>query len=630
MPLPSPLHRTGRGRLAAPVLGTLLTTLVGSVLAATPATADPPEDRGKPGGDRAAFTLTLLHANDLESQLLGIDVDVDGDGTISPEEERSFGGAARFATLADQLERQATTGRPGPGAAGKRGSLLLSSGDNFLAGPEFAAGQEEGAAFHDALAMQLAGFDASAIGNHEFDFGPDVLAHFIGEFGGEMPFVSANLDVSGEPRLAELADDGTIVSRTVLKEKGERIGIVGLTTPELPTVSSPRDVEVSGDLTGLAQAQVDALEEQGIDKVILLSHLQDIDEELDLVPTLSGVDVVIGGGGGELMADPDVELIPGETAERDYPLVAEGADGAEVPVVATRGDWAYLGQLVVHFDRQGEVLGYDDEASRPVRVSGIGDDAVEPDPEVERLVTKPVSEHVAEMDDTVVAQSEVPLNGVRNDVRTRETNLGSLLADAMRWAGEQQADAYDVPAPQVGIQNGGGIRNDSVIPAGEVTELDTFDIAPFSNFVSVIPEVSRETFRQLLERGVASAPDAGGQFIQISGATFSYDVAGQAQEVDEGTGEILTPGERVQSVVLDDGTVVVEDGEVVAGSPIAVATNDFSARGGDAYPLAGLDFTPVGKTYQQALQEYLEDGLGGQVTAEDYPVGGEGRITQLP
>ena len=212
-------------------------------------------------------------------------------------------------------------------------------------------------------------------------------------------------------------------------------------------------------------------------------------------------------------------------------------------------------------------------------------------------------------------------------MRSRETNLGNLVADGLRWTGEQKAEEYGVTPPQVGIQNGGGIRNDSTLPAGEVSALDTYDVAPFSNFVAVVPEVPRETFRQLLERGVAAAPDAAGAFMQVSGVTFTYDPNGKAQVVDETSGEVLEPGERVQDVTLDDGTVVVENGEVVEGGPISVATNDFSARGGDGYPFGDLDFTSVGATYQQAVEGYLTDGLNGSVTAEQYPEGGNGRIT---
>ncbi|ASO18625.1 5'-nucleotidase [Actinoalloteichus hoggarensis] len=613
--------RPVRKRAGRALLTASLATLMMAGLAA-PAAADW-------WGDRPAYTLTVLFTNDGESQLLGVDADIDGDGTISPDEERAFGGVARTTTLMNQLRREAVIGRPDAGTAFHRGALVVSGGDNFLPGPEFAASIDKGAPYYDALAFKAMRFDATAIGNHEFDFGPEVLADFMSSFRGGTKFVGSNLDVSGEPSLTGYTRDGTLVSSHVSWQAGKPIGIIGLTTPDLPALSSPRDVEVSDDLAGIANGLAAGFERRGVKQVVLISHLQDIDNELALVPELSGVDVVVGAGGGEILADPDVELIPGDQAERGFPLVAQDRDGRDVPVVTTTGNYKYIGRVVLHFDRRGNLLGYDDAKSQPVRVSGVGDDAVRPDRRVQRTVEEPVQEYIAGLADTVVAQSEVPLDGVRDAVRTRETNLGNLLADAMVWSASGQAEEFGVPVPQVGIQNGGGIRNDSTIPAGAISELNTYDIAPFANFVSVLPEVPRDTLRQLLERGVSGAPGAAGQFIQVAGLRFEYDVAAVAQEIDANTGEILTPGERVRNVVLDDGTVLVEDGEVLEGDPIAVASNDFSARGGDGYPLGGLDFTPVGKTYQQALNEYLQDGLAGVISAEQYPVGGEGRITSI-
>ncbi|MFD2078591.1 5'-nucleotidase [Actinopolymorpha cephalotaxi] len=601
-------------------LGAVAAGLVGTV-GAGPAAAD--------SGPRTDLTLTVLHTNDDESQLVGVDGDTDGDGTIEPDETRAYGGAARYTTLWQQLRRQAETGRPAQG--GKRAVVSISGGDNYLAGPEFSASIEHGVPFYDALALSRLGLDASAIGNHEFDFGPDVFADFVASVrstgGGSFPFVSANLDVSGEPALAKYADQGVIRATTVVRERGERIGVIGLTTPELPTISSPRNVRVRTELARIANDEASALTRQGVDKIILVSHLQDIDNELALVPQLRGVDVVLGAGGGEILADSGDRLIPGDRAERGYPLWATDADGRRVPVATTTGNYKYVGQLVLRFDRAGRLLGADDEQSRPVRVAGAGTDAVVKDAWTRTHVEAPVESHLASLRETVVADSEVPLNGVRSDVRSKETNLGDLVADALVWAGARKAAEYGVPAPVVGIQNGGGLRNDAVIPAGPVTALDTYDVAPFANFVAVVPEVPRDTLRRLLERGVAAAPSAAGAFIQVSGLAFTYDVSRKAQVVNESTGEILTPGERVRDVVLDDGTVLVRDGQVVDGAPVPVATNDFSARGGDAYPLKGLDFTPVGTTYQGALRGYLEEGLSGKVRAADYPVGGEGRIT---
>jgi 5'-nucleotidase len=597
---------------------------VAALMAASLATAPAGFAHGK--ADRGPdFTLTILHNNDGESRLTGAPGNPD------------FGGVARFATLVDDLRSEATRGRPPADQAKRRGVVLLSSGDNFLAGPEFQASLDKGVPFFDSIALSRIGYDAFAIGNHEFDFGPDVLADFIDSFGRKPPqFVSANLDMSDEPRLATLADDGTIVASTIVRERGERIGVVGATTPLLPAISSPRNVKVFEDVAGLVQEQVDGLSGRGVDKIILISHLQNINEDLELIPMLRDVDVTIAGGGDELLANDDDALVPGDERATDpvteepltYPIVAADADGQDVPIVTTAGDYKYVGRLVVNFDRDGQVLSTDD-SSGPVRVSGVAPDAVEPDQRIQRDVVDPVAAFVADLAENVVAQSEVSLEGRRDPgVRTEETNLGNLLADALRDAGTDNAAEFGVAPPDVAIQNGGGIRNNSLIPPGPLTELDTFSIAPFPNFVSVVPDVPRAQFKEIVENMVSATPFADGRFGQVSGFSFSYDTTFTAQVVDN-DGNVLTPGDRVRSLVLDDGTVIVQDGQVVDGPAIAIATNDFTARGGDQYPFRGLPFTTVGVTYQQALSGYLDENLGGLVTATDYPEGGEGRIVRL-
>jgi 2',3'-cyclic-nucleotide 2'-phosphodiesterase (5'-nucleotidase family) len=140
---------------------------------------------------------------------------------------------------------------------------MVSSGDNFLAGVEFNASLEKGVPLYDAITLDLIAYDAMAIGNHEFDFGPDVLADFI--LGFTMfpaPFLSANLDVSHEPRLQALKDQGRIANSVVVNELGERIGIIGATTPRLRFISSPRNVKVNPDVAGVVQAEVDRLESE--------------------------------------------------------------------------------------------------------------------------------------------------------------------------------------------------------------------------------------------------------------------------------------------------------------------------------------------------------------------------------
>ena len=169
-----------------------------------------------------------------------------------------------------------------------------------------------------------------------------------------------------------------------------------------------------------------------------------------------------------------------------------------------------------------------------------------------------------------------------------------------------------------------------MIPPGDITTGTTWDIAPFSNFV-VVGEVPRDVFHVLLEQALDRLPGAGGQFAQVSGFTLTYDPSAPAREIarDGDCSLVGNPGERVREVVLDDGTVIVADSQVVPGDPVVLATIDFLAGGGDCYPLADIDFTKLGISYQQALANYISMDLGGTITAADYPVGGGGRIVAL-
>ena len=570
-----------------------------------------------------SFRLTILHNNDGESQLVDLGPDL-----------KDFGGVARFATVVQREKWGASSGE----GAEKSGVIRVSSGDNFLAGPEFTEGKRAGT-YYDALALDLIGYDAIALGNHDFDFGPEVLAEFIRQVSNsEAPFLSSNLDFSGEPDLQALFDEGRIAESVVVRKNGVRIGIIGATTPNLRFISSPRNVKIISDVAGEIQAEVELLEAAGVNIIVLISHLQGINAEIALVGQIDGVDVVVAGGGDELLANEGDLLVPGgEEPFGPYPIIAADMDGTEVPVVTTAGQYGYLGKLVVSFDGDGNLIDIDEEASGPIRIAG-GDnpDAVQPQPEVQTRVVEPLTALLQVMRDNVIATSQVDLEGRRSEVRSRETNQGNLMADALHWQASQRAAEYGVSSPDVAIQNGGGIRNGVVLPAGPITELDTFGMAPFSNWVTVLENISREQFKEVLENAVSRAVDGdteggSGRFAQVSGFSFEWSESGTAQVLDA-DGTVDTPGTRVRRVVLDDGTVIVDGGTLVPGTALTVATNDFLARGGDQYPYRGVRFTNLGVTYQQALATYIQDpdGLNGTVTSADYPEGGEGRINRLP
>ncbi|MEM9742786.1 MAG: hypothetical protein AAF918_08890 [Pseudomonadota bacterium] len=170
-------------------------------------------------------TLSLFHNNDGESKLLG---------------SNGFGGL-------DSFLGELNVARDAAALAGND-VLTVSSGDNFLAGLAFEASQQRvgsapagssgnGQNYDDALALAAVGYDAITIGNQEFDSGPDVLADFVTGYnnaGGSAPFISANLDFSGEASQSALAAAGSITSSTIVTgASGQAYGIIGATTENL-------------------------------------------------------------------------------------------------------------------------------------------------------------------------------------------------------------------------------------------------------------------------------------------------------------------------------------------------------------------------------------------------------------
>jgi len=589
-----------------------------------------PDNRGLISPD---LWLTVLHNNDGESKYLPL--------------SNGYAGFAPFITLLNSLKTQALT-TPTGGAA--NGFVMISSGDNILPGATLNASLALPLSqqMFDSRAMELIGYSAITLGNHDFDGNPDVLSRFISGVSvpPSGPFVSSNLTFAGEPGLLAQAMAGRLAPWTIVNVAGRQVGIVGATTTDLPFISTPRNVIVNAVLPAV-QAQVDLLTNAGIKIIIVSSHLQGLSSESALISQLRNVDAVIGGGGSEVIANASSLLVPGDTrftglpdanSQTNYPRQFRDADNRLVPLVTTAGDYKYIGRLVLGFDAAGNLVAID-ASSGPLRVAPTSQaDGVAADPTALAQVQQPVANYVAQLASTIIGFSQVPLEG-RNSgltgIRQFEQNLGNVLADSMLWAASLQAPSFNAPQPDIAIQNGGGIRNNSLIPAGNITALNTFEIAAFTNFVSIVRDVTPAELKVILETAFANAntTQSTGRFSQIAGFRVSYSLAGTRQTQNATTNAIITPGTRVRDVVLDDGTVIIRNGAPVPSArSVNIATIDFLARGGDQYPynVLGKSFTNLGILYQNSLQSYIQVQLGGLITGADYPAGGQGRIVRLP
>ncbi|MFM1829919.1 MAG: hypothetical protein RLZZ558_259 [Planctomycetota bacterium] len=562
--------------------------------------------------------LHVLHNNDGECKVLPL-----------TGAQAGFGGAARFVTLVNNLKAEADTARP-DGIA--QGWVMVSSGDNILPGINLNASINKGVPYYDSILFDLIGYSAVTLGNHDFDSNPDVLAELI-TGTSNTTFISANLDFSLEPGLFAQQVFGKLAKSEVVTVAGRPVGIVGATTESLPLISSPRNTIVN-PVAAAVQAEIDTLTAGGVGIILLSTHLQGLSSELALVPMLTGVDAVIAGGGSELLAQPTDLLVPGDVAAFPYPVTATDMGGNTVPVVTTVGDYKYVGRLVLGFDAAGNLVATDAGRSGIKRVSGVSPDAVLEDAFTQSQVVDPVQAANNALASNIIATTDVPLESRRNvngvpspqanfGVRVSDTNVGNLAADSLLWEADRIARAGNLPLPDVAIQNGGGIRLNSQLAAGNISEKYTYDQLPFTNVLTLVPAVSAAQLKEILENAVSRVSAADGRFACVSGMRVVWDATGTAQVLSgtEPPYVVTTPGTRVREVVLSDGRVLVSNGVALPTAPtVNVATIDFLAvQGGDQYPFNNMPFIRLGVTYQRAFFNYITQGLGGQIRGQDYP-----------
>jgi len=567
------------------------------------------------------YRLTILHNNDAKSKHIR-------PTTIGQED---FGGVSKLKTMYDSLKAGCL--RDGYNV------ITLSPGNNILAGPEFYISQQlpGNQYYYDSRALDFINYDAIGFGNHEFDFGPDVTARFINGFQtNQTSFVSSNLNFSPEDTLNQLLLSGRIKKYLILNVGGEKIGIIGVISPELKTLASPRNVTVDTNVVAIINSLVDTLTNQGVNKIILLSNYQGIRQDSLIIKLTRGVDIVVSGHDYEILANQNSLLVPGDEGliYGNYPLILTNSLNHPVYLVKTGPENKYIGKLSLDFNISGVITNVAPE-SGPVRIAGGSyPDAVEPNQFIETTIINPLQTSLNALASNVIGTSEVELDGQYTNIRTKETNLGNLTADAMLWKANQLATLYGAPIPDIALQNGGGIRNNNILPAGNISELTTFSILPFPNFVSIAENIPPQQFKEIMENSVSRIENIEGRFSHISGMKIIFNPYAQAQVLDN-SGNVLIPGKRIRMIRLNSGpfggTYIVFEGVVSPSAPsVSIATNDFMARGGDQYPFRQAAVTSLGVTLQQMLLSYIQQGLTGVVSAAEYPVGGEARIIEDP
>ena len=451
------------------------------------------------------ITITVLHTNDMHAHV-----------EPSSIQRKPFGGYARQATLIRKFR------------ATDPNVVVLNGGDTFQGTIYFNV--YEGIA--DVAFMNAVGYQAMAVGNHEFDKGPAALGAFIKQ--AKFPVLAANLDVSAEPALK-----GLVKPSTVIEVGGQKLGIVGAITPETPSISSPGENVKFLDLKTSVQAAVDALVAQGINKIGLVSHVG-YGGEKQLAREIKGLDFIVGGHSHTLLGKDISPNFPDSSGP--YPTVVDNPSGAKCLVVSA-WDWGkVLGRMKLHFDAEGRISSWTDAAPIPV------DETVAEDLDIASMIAafrKPIEARKSE----VVGKTDTGLT--RDSERGYfDSPMANVIADAMLEATKSQGAV-------AAFTNAGGVR--ASIEAGPITYDAAISVTPFGNTLVIIDLTGAE-LKAALEHGAANG---GGLLLPSEGTSYAVDS-------DAPNGSKVS-GVRIGGEPLD------------LSKTYRVCINSFTVAGGDAH-----------------------------------------------
>jgi len=433
--------------------------------------------------------LVILHTNDTHSRL----------------EEGSYAGMgfAKISTLVENFRSESEN------------VLVLDAGDTFHG--QTIANLVRGESV--VKIMNKIGYDAMVPGNHDFNYGQERLLEL--EEMADFTILATNVKKG----------DNSLLDAYLIKDvAGVRVAIFGLATPETTYKTHPNNVKGLDFVDPVAIARESVSELDGkADIIIALTHLgisegseytsKRIAEEVD------GIDLIVDGHSHN---DLEEGLMVNDT------------------LIVMAGEYdKNLGKVTLTLE-DGQLINKSAEL-----VSKEAANEVVEDQEIINLLAE-IKDGIEEITSVVVGNTSVILDGERENVRSKETNLGNLITDAM-------LDAVDVDCA---ITNGGGIR--SSIAAGEITKGDVITVLPFGNFL-VVKELSGSVILNAIEHAIAAYPAKEGKFPQVAGLNFIFDPSRPA-------------GERVLEIEIAGETVDYNKNYLLA-------TNDFMAAGGDGYTM---------------------------------------------
>lgn len=499
----------------------------------------------------------ILHTNDVHGRIV---------------EEKGVIGDAKLATVIEK-ERE----------KGNQTTLVVDAGDAFQGLPISNSTKGEAR----AKILNEMGYDAMAVGNHEFDFGLDEAKKYKEILN--FPLLSSNTYVNG----ARLFEAATIVDKNKDVE-GDEFVVIGVTTPETATKTHPKNVK-------------------GVTFTEPIAEVNKVIEEIQAKALAEGKDykhyVVLAHLGVDTTTPVEWRGSTLAEALSKNPLLK----GKRVTVIdghshtvesTTYGDNVTYNQTGSYLHNVGKVTYKSRQLlGNPSLIAAADAKKLEANPKIEKLVKDIKQKYDAENAIEVVSNSPVELNGDRENVRVRETNLGNVVADSLYQYGQT---GFSHPT-DIAVTNGGGLR-ETIAKGKPITKGNVIAVLPFGNTISQIQVTGQQVFdmfekslgsilqvdkagKTVLDENGQPLLEPSGGFLQISGAKVYYDTN-------------LAAGKRVLAIQVKNRATGLYE-KLDLEKVYYLATNDFLAAGGDGYTMLG-GAREEGPSMDAAFEDYLK------------------------
>ncbi|HFI0827271.1 TPA: cell surface ecto-5'-nucleotidase Nt5e [Streptococcus suis] len=543
--------------LNTPETGSSGSTTDGATADAVAIEASTPTETTASSTATDSIEAVIIHTNDVHGRIL--------------EEKGVIGDAKAAAVIEEERSKIENT-------------IVVDAGDAFQGLPISNSTKGE----DRANIMNQVGYDAMAVGNHEFDFGMDQAIKYKETLN--FPLLSANTYVNG----ARVFEASTIVDKTPTVV-GDEFVVIGITTPETATKTHPKNIEgvTFADPITEVNKVIDEVEARALadnrvyNNYIILAHL--------------GVDATTPvEWRGSTLAEA---LSQNSKLAGKRVIVIDGH--SHTVQSATYGDNVTYNQTGSYLNSIGKVTLKSEQLLGEASLISAADTAsVTPDALITELVNEIKVKYEAENAQVVIQNNPIELNGERSNVRVRETNLGNAVTDAIYAYGQTGFSNKT----SLAVTNGGGLRA-TIAKNQPVTKGDIIAVLPFGNIISQITvtgqqiqdmftkslssalQTDKETGKFILDENGAPLFEASGGFLQISGATVFYD-----------------PTLPVKERVLLIGILNPETGEyddLDLEKTYYLATNDFLAAGGDGYTMLG-GAREEGPSMDSVFADYLK------------------------